>query len=122
MRNALHEDTFYDYFKPRRHAEAAHDIWGGLGLETFGSDYQIVRGHEQFFVWTVIDGDTGNDQWIVPGMCHVNRICYLLTEIPHNWADIQFRVPSRLTSLTSLGLKRQSSQLRRYMNAQRVSN
>lgn len=32
----LHEDTFYEYFKPFRHADARHDIWGGHGLETFG--------------------------------------------------------------------------------------
>lgn len=31
----LHEDTFYEYFKPRRLREAQYDIWGGHGLETF---------------------------------------------------------------------------------------
>ena len=39
----LHEDTFYEYFKPYRHSDACHDIWGGLGLETFGKDLDTVR-------------------------------------------------------------------------------
>ena len=26
----LHEDAFYEYFKPYRHPDACHDIWGGL--------------------------------------------------------------------------------------------
>src|SRR5271169_5785406 len=39
----LHEDAFYEYFKPYRHPDACYDIWGGLGLETFGKDLDTVR-------------------------------------------------------------------------------
>jgi hypothetical protein len=39
----LHEDTFYEHFEPYRHPEAHFDIWGGIGLETFGEDLEIVR-------------------------------------------------------------------------------
>jgi len=35
----FHEDAFYEYFKPIRHSGAKHNIWGGLGLETFGEDF-----------------------------------------------------------------------------------
>ena len=45
----LHEDAFYEYFKPIRHPEAHYDIWGGHGLETFGSDFEIVRHHDPAF-------------------------------------------------------------------------
>jgi len=50
----------------------------------------------------------------------VNRICYLITEIPHDWNDIQFRIPSRGYSLTHLGLLRQTNKLTRLMFATRM--
>ena len=35
---------------------------------------------------TVVDADDG-DQWILTGIHTVNRICYLITEVPHDWRD-----------------------------------
>ena len=58
----FHEDVFYEYFKPIFHPEAQREIWGGHGLETFGKDLDIVRGHDPAFVWTVVDGASGDDQ------------------------------------------------------------
>ena len=109
----LHEDAFYEYFKPYRHPLASHDIWGGHGLETFGDDLCLVRSLDENYVWTVVDGDDGDDQWITPGIRFVNRICYLVTENPHNFVSIDFRCPYRLNSLTPLGLKRQLNKLHR---------
>ena len=106
----LHEDTFYEYFKPIRHADAHYDIWGGHGLETFGDDLDIVRRHDRAYLWTVVDGDS--DQWITTGFHYVNRICYLITEKPHNWIPVEFRCRNN-SSLTPLGLKRQITKLKR---------
>lgn len=108
----LHEDTFYEYFKPIRHAGTMCDIWGGRGLETYGKDLEIVRRHDPDFVWTVVDGESGN-QWITTGYHYVNRVCYLITEKPHNSIPVEFRV--RNDSLTPLGLKRQVLKLQRLM-------
>jgi len=113
----LHEDAFYEYFKPYRHPDSSHNIWGGLGLETFGKDLEIVRRLDDLYVWTVQDGDSSNDQWIIPGYHFVNRICYLVTEKSHKGIDIDFRVPSRLNSLTPLGLKRQINKIDRLTKA-----
>jgi hypothetical protein len=107
----FHEDVFYEYFRPFRHREAKFDIWGGLGLETFGEDLDLVGKYDKSFVWTVVDGD--KDQWIVPGLHYVNRVCYLLSEVPHNEGEIQFRVSSSVRSLSPLGLRRRISTLRR---------
>ena len=63
----LHEDAFYEYFKPYRHPDACHDIWGGLGLETFGKDLDTVRKLDVSYLWTVVEGGSSNDQWITPG-------------------------------------------------------
>ncbi len=38
----LHEDVFYEYFKPYRHPKAHHNIWGGHGLETFGRPRELA--------------------------------------------------------------------------------
>jgi len=109
----LHEDAFYEYFVPYRHPKSGYDIWGGYGLETFGEDSELVRSLNPNFMWTVVDGDLGRDQWILPGVHYVNRVCYLVTEKPHNWINVDFRVDHRLRSLTPIGLKRQMRKLER---------
>lgn len=113
MGSAFHEDVFYEYFRPFRHPEAEFDIWGGHGLETFGRDLEIVRQHDQDYVWTLLEGEGG--EWIVPGFHYVNRLCYLFTEVPHHGVFVEFRVdpPNRL--LTPLGLRRRVATLRRIM-------
>jgi hypothetical protein len=68
----LHEDVFYEYFKPYRHPQAHHNIWCGHGLETFGEDFRLVCSLDPDYVWTVVDGDSGHDQWITPGLHYVN--------------------------------------------------
>lgn len=108
---ALHEDAFYEFFVPYRHPESHDNIWGGHGLETYGEDLALVFRLDENFVWTVLDGCEGVHQWIVPNIHFVNRVCYLVTEIPHNGLPIEFRVPRTFSSLTPLGLKRQVNKL-----------
>lgn len=110
----FHEDVFYEYFRPFRHAGAEFNIWGGHGLETFGADLEIVQSFDLDFVWTVLDGE--DDQWIVPGFFRVNRVCYLLTERPHRDALIQFRVARYGRSLTQRGLYRRVVALNRILS------
>ena len=108
----LHEDAFYEFFRPYRHPQASCDIWGGVGLETFGDDLELVKSLPVTHLWTVVDGDDG-DQWILTGIHTVNRVCYLITEVPHEWRKIQFRIIRRGYSLTPIGLKRQLGKLAR---------
>jgi hypothetical protein len=110
----LHEDTFYEYFKPILHAGTMCDIWGGHGLETYGEDLEIVRRYDAAFVWTVVDGDS-DSQWITTGFHYVNRVCYLITEKPHDSIPVEFRVGNNGRSLKPLGLKRQILKLERLM-------
>ena len=116
----LHEDAFYEFFVPYRHPESRFDIWGGLGLETFGEDLQLVRKLDSSYVWSVLDSDCDEDQWITSGIHHVNRVCYLVTEKAHNGLIVDFRVPQRTRSLTQLGLTRQLSKLERAMSQMHV--
>lgn len=116
----FHEDVFYEHFRPFRHPAARFNIWGGHGLETFGEDLQLVQGYDQNYVWTVVEGGEGVDEWITPGLHYVNRICYLLTEIPHNDAPVEFciaRIARNAHSLTPRGLARRISTLRHIVSA-----
>lgn len=113
----LHEDTFYEYFSPYRHPEAHFNVWGGIGLETFGKDLEIVFKIEPEYLWTVVDDGEGPDQWIATGYHHVNRICHLVTRKPHNWIPVEFRIPHRMTTLTPIGLRRQTTVLERIIAA-----
>lgn len=106
----LHEDTFYEYFKPYRLPKASYDIWGGLGLETFDKDFDVVRSLPSECVWTVLDSE-GDDQWIVPGIHYVNRVCYLVTKVAQNDLSIEFRIKHQASSLTKIGLTRQIKRL-----------
>jgi len=111
----LHEDAFYAFFRPYRHTQASHDIWGDIGLETFGEDLDLVKQLPTSHVWTVVDGGDDADQWILTGIHSVNRVCYLLSEVAHDWKEIQFRIPSRGYALTRIGLRRQTNKLTRLM-------
>ncbi len=109
----LHEDTFYEYFIPYRHPKTKDDCWGGIGLETYGEDYELAKSIDDNYIWTVLEGCAGPDQWIVNGWHYVNRICYLVTEKPHNGLEVDFRCPSNYRSLTPLEIKRQIKKIER---------
>jgi hypothetical protein len=113
---AFHEDAFYAYFKPYRHPQASWEIWENIGLETFGEDWKLVQSLDPRYVWTVVEGDHWDEPWICPGLRMVNRHVYLVTEIPHDWAPVNFRCPEKRPWLTELGLKRQLTQLKQVMD------
>jgi hypothetical protein len=74
----FHEDVFYGYFQPFRPPQAQLNVWGGMGLETFGKDLSTAQSADAHCLWTVEEGETGNELWIVPGLHTVNR-CLLYT-------------------------------------------
>ena len=76
---------------------------------------ELVYRCDKNYLWTVLEDGISDDYWIVTGFHYVNRICYLLTEVPHNSIPIDFRVKyrPRPTSLTELGLSRQISRIKR---------
>lgn len=111
----FHEDIFYEYFRPFRHPQAHFTSWGGLGLEAIGGDFELVNRYDENYVWSVVDSGPGLDQFIVPGMHCVNRVCYLLTEVPHLWAPVEFRTEFRPRPITPTGFKCRMTTLKKIM-------
>lgn len=71
-------------------------------FETFGRDFATVRHADPAYVWTVLDVEiTEDDRWfyddeagdncwvIAAGYHYVNRIAYVITEIPWASPDIE---------------------------------
>ena len=65
----------------------------GCLFETYGEELVFVRGQDPRTIWTLIDGDDG-DQYLVSGYHFVNRIGYLLSTAPvPDGTEVQVRIP-----------------------------
>ena len=53
----------------------------GCLFETYGEELEFVRSQDPRTVWTVLDGEDGN-QFVVSGYHFVNRIGYLISTTP----------------------------------------
>jgi hypothetical protein len=88
----IHEDAFDRRFQPMKHPEARYEVWGGLGIETYGDDWELVKRLDPERIWTVVDSDEDDRQWILPGVHHINRVVYLYTRHRHYFAPIEVEV------------------------------
>jgi hypothetical protein len=75
------------------HATWAYGDDRGCLFETHGEELEFVRQQDPTTVWTILDGDDG-DQYLVNGFHFVNRIGYLISTvaIPEG-VDIEVRIP-----------------------------
>lgn len=77
------EDFFYKYF-PEKNPKG-DDSFDGHMFETYGEDYEVVCAQNEHFVWTIIDSDSDDNFYMIPGRHLVNRIGYLIATVP--WED-----------------------------------
>jgi len=83
MANHLNPDASWTYFDGP-----------GCLFETYGQELAFVRQQDARTVWTLTDGDDGN-QHLVSGFHFVNRIGYLVSKVPvPDGIDIQVRIPA----------------------------
>jgi len=65
----------------------------GCLFETYGEELAFVRRQDPCTVWTLVDGDEG-DQYLTSGMHFVNRIGYLVSTVAvPEGTDIEVRIP-----------------------------
>ena len=86
----LTDEDFYKKYTPIKNHLDDNAGWDGCMFETFGDEVQHVCNTSNDpdtakRVWTVVEGDTGKDLWIIAGYHYVNRIGYLITE--QEWED-----------------------------------
>jgi hypothetical protein len=53
----------------------------GCLFETDGEELDFVRSRDRRTIWTLVDGDDGN-QYVLSGYHLVNRIGYLISTVP----------------------------------------
>jgi hypothetical protein len=64
----------------------------GIMFETYGVELEWVKTQPNENVWTYMDGDEGT--WLTAGYHVVNRIGYLVTEVPWETQDTVVSVSS----------------------------
>lgn len=75
------------------HAGWAYGEENGCLFETYGEELEFVRRQPTDTIWTLVDGDDG-DQYVISGFHFVNRIGYLLSTVPFDEAvEIEVRIP-----------------------------
>ena len=66
----------------------------GCLFETYGQELAFVRSQDPRTIWTLVDGDDGN-QYLLSGFHFVNRIGYLVSTVPFpEDADILVPIPT----------------------------
>src|ERR1700693_4658426 len=62
----------------------------GCLFETYGEELAFVRRQDPRTIWTLVDGDDDDNQYVISGYPLVNRIGYLISTIPFpDDADIE---------------------------------
>lgn len=80
---SISEDDFYATYKPVKNPFEADAAWNGAMLETYGRELEHVENVLKTApgtVWTVLDVD--GSLIASSGFHHVNRIGYIITEVP----------------------------------------
>lgn len=72
-------DEWVEKYKPIPHPDSKD---GHIYYETFGHDYEMVKNANPNNVWTLVQAD--EDLIIINHFAWVNRINYLITEVPYN--------------------------------------
>src|SRR5580704_8479145 len=74
------------------HATWASGDHPGCLFETYGEELEFVRQQDPNTVWTLVDGDDGN-QHLTSGYLFVNRIGYLISTVAvPEGVDIEVRI------------------------------
>jgi hypothetical protein len=81
-------DEFAEKFKPLPNPIDSNASWDGCLLETFGDELDHVRSQRPENIWTLINDSDAEWPSLTSGYHLVNRLGYIITEVPHNGAII----------------------------------
>jgi len=87
-------DEFVETYKPIKNHIDVNASFDGLMFETYGEEYEFIKGTPERHIWTYGDGDDGGS-YVWNGWSFVNRIGYFITEVPFpENTTIQIKVSS----------------------------
>jgi hypothetical protein len=87
-------DEFVETYKPIKNHIDVTASFDGLMFETYGEEYEFIKGTPERHIWTYGDGDDGGS-YVWNGWSFVNRIGYFITEVPFpENTTIQIKVSS----------------------------
>jgi hypothetical protein len=90
---AISEDEFDNRYLLVANPFNANAGWDGCLFETYGEELAFVQRQNPRTVWTLVDGDDG-EQYVISGFHVVNRIGYLVSsEAVSAEAEIEVRLP-----------------------------
>lgn len=81
-------DEWDEKYKPIKNQFDDNASWGGIMFETYGEEYDfviMVNEEAPDRVWTIVND--GDQSWVTSGWHYVNRLGYVITELP---ADANF--------------------------------
>lgn len=81
-------EIFEKTYKPIKNPFVQDSSYNGCMFETYGVELAYVREQDVKKIWTIVDCNN-EEIWIVPGYSIVNRLGYILCEIPWESEDIQ---------------------------------
>jgi len=82
----MNDDQFFEHYKPIQNHLVADAPESGCMFETYGPELDFVQSQNPKTIWTLIDGENDNIVYIA-GFHLVNRIGYLITEVPWETGD-----------------------------------
>lgn len=81
-------EQFEETYKPIKNPFVQDSSYNGCMFETYGVELAHVREQDIKNIWTIVDCEN-EEIWIVPGYSIVNRLGYILCEIPWESENIQ---------------------------------
>ena len=85
----ISEDEFWEKFKPvKNHFLPNGAPFSDCMFETFGEELEFVRKQKPEHIWTILEGDD-DTLFYGAGYHLVNRLGYLITEVPWITGDEQ---------------------------------
>lgn len=89
--NKLSQNEFWQMYKPIQNHFIEDGSFDGCYFKSDGAELDYVLSKvKQNIVWTIVDGDS-HTRFILSGLHSINRVGYLVTEIPY-CEDIQIEI------------------------------
>jgi len=80
-------DEWEEKFKPQKNPFVACAPMNDCMLETYGEELAFVSESPDNVVWTLREGDEDDELYISAGAHFVNRLGYIITEVPWTAVD-----------------------------------